>query len=53
VPVESGPTLSIGPSRMLSSTRAHVLDGDGGRAYDVSRDGNRFLMIKSMLATDD
>ena len=26
--------------------------GAGGRAYDVSRDGERFLMIKDGTATD-
>ena len=45
VSVQSGATFSAGKPEMLFEGR-YLGGGTGGRAYDVSADGQRFLMIK-------
>ena len=45
VPIDTGPTFSAGTPTRLFDTRYYT--GDTGRTYDVSSDGQRFLMIKA------
>jgi serine/threonine-protein kinase len=45
VPIDTGPTFSAGTPMRLFDTRYYT--GDTGRTYDVSADGQRFLMIKA------
>jgi hypothetical protein len=48
--VETEPTLSIGPPRLLFE--GNFEPGDfGGLNFDVSPDGERFLMVQSPEAT--
>ncbi len=47
-PIETGPTFTSRPPR-LAFPRSY-LTGETGRAYDVSADGQRFLMIKDAPA---
>ena len=50
VSVETEPTLSIGPPRLLFE--GNLEPGDfGGLNFDVSPDGERFLMVQSPEAT--
>jgi hypothetical protein len=45
VPIESGPGFQFGnPMRLFSGS---YFAGVSGRTYDVTPDGQRFLMIKS------
>jgi hypothetical protein len=44
VPVETDPTFTAGTPAMVFE--GDYLLGPGGRTYDVSPDGERFLMIK-------
>ena len=44
VPIESGPGFRVGnPTRLFAGA---YFAGVNGRTYDVSADGQRFLMIK-------
>ena len=45
VPVQMAPTFSAGTPAKLFDTR--YVTGQTGRSYDVSPDGQRFLMIKA------
>jgi serine/threonine-protein kinase len=45
VPIQTAPTFSAGTPTKLFDTRYYA--GDTGRTYDVSSDGQRFLMIKA------
>ena len=47
-PVQMAPTFSVGSPRKISDTR--TFSALGGRSYDVSLDGQRFLMIKDTTA---
>ena len=46
VPVQTAPTFSAGTATTLFKTRYVVPGVVVGRGYDVSPDGQRFLMIK-------
>ena len=48
VPVQTTPTFSAGPATTLFETR--YFSGAAARTYDVSPDGQRFLMIKQAAA---
>jgi hypothetical protein len=45
VPVQTAPTFSAGNPSKLFEGRWEI--GQNGRTYDVSKDGQRFLMIKN------
>ena len=45
VPIQTAPTVSVGTPTTLFDTR--YFTGGSGRSYDVSPDGQRFLMIKA------
>jgi serine/threonine-protein kinase len=45
VPVTLSPTFSVGAPRLLF-TGPYLDAGYGGRSYDVSRDGQRFLVVQ-------
>ncbi len=47
VPVQTTPTFSAGPATTLFATRYYTA---AARGYDVSPDGQRFLMIKDTAA---
>ena len=48
VPIEPGPGFTAGNPRVIvDGPFATILPGSQGRMYDVSRDGQRFLMIKA------
>jgi serine/threonine-protein kinase len=53
-PVQSTPAFRVGGPTTLFESRSLVLDGrlrgNTGRTYDVSRDGQRFLMLKDTAA---
>ena len=51
VPVEATPTMwnSLAPAKLLES-RYYTGGGNPNRSYDVSPDGQRFLMIKALSA---
>ena len=60
VPVKGGPTFQSGAPAKLLDTGAYYFPpaasgstGDPGRTYDVSRDGSRFLMIKTGTVGDE
>ena len=44
-PILTAPTLNVGASTSLFSTKPYFIAGQG-RAYDVSSDGRRFVFIK-------
>ena len=44
VPIQTAPTFHAGTPTKMFDTR--YVTGGNGRAYDVSPDGQRFLMIK-------
>jgi len=47
VPIQPGPGFTAGnPQVIVEGPYATILPGVNGRMYDVSRDGQRFLMIK-------
>lgn len=47
VGVERGPTWAAGaPAKLLNEGYSTVPGGNPGRTYDISPDGQRFLMIK-------
>ena len=50
VPVETSPTFSAGRPKKVFETKyfSAIGSGSSGRTYDVSRDGQRFLMIKEV-----
>jgi serine/threonine-protein kinase len=54
VPVQSAPTFATGNPRVLIDAPSIILDGrllaNTGRTYDVSRDGERFLLLKDDAA---
>jgi serine/threonine-protein kinase len=50
VPIQSGPTFAAGNPQVVFEGRYFT---GGGRSYDVSPDGRRFLMIKDASATSD
>ena len=50
VPIQTTPTFSASTPTTLFDTRYYA--GGSGRAYDVSPDGQRFLMIKNNGGTD-
>ena len=51
VPIQTTPTFSAGTATTLFETRyVSGVSGATGRAYDVSPDGQRFLMIKEAAA---
>ena len=50
VPIQTAPTFSAGTPTTLFDTRYYT--GPSGRPYDVSPDGQRFLMIKATTGTD-
>ena len=50
VPVQTTPTFSAGNPSKLFDGRWYI--GQSGRTYDVSGDGQRFLMIKDVAASD-
>lgn len=45
VPIQTAPTFSAGTPTKLFDTR--YFSGGSGRSYDVSPDGQRFLMVKA------
>ena len=45
VPIQTAPTFSAGIPTKVFDTR--YFNGGPGRSYDVSPDGQRFLMIKA------
>ena len=48
VPIQPGPGFIAGnPQVIVDGPFARILPGITGRMYDVSRDGQRFLMIKA------
>jgi hypothetical protein len=48
VGVEQGPTWAAGtPTKLLNEDYFSVPGGNAGRTYDISPDGQRFLMIKA------
>jgi hypothetical protein len=47
VPIQPGPTFTYGNPQMVFD--GPYLAPNVGRAYDVSADGQRFLMIKESL----
>ena len=49
VPVQSGTSFSAGTPQVLFEGK--YFSGNAGRTYDVSPDGQRFLMIKDAAAT--
>ena len=49
VPIQTTPTFSAGPATTLFETR-YFVGGVLARTYDVSPDGQRFLMIKQAAA---
>jgi hypothetical protein len=49
VPVRTSPTFNYGNSTTLFDTRTFTVNV---RSYDVSRDGQKFLMIKEPLNVD-
>ena len=56
VPVRLAPTFATGNPTVLINSSSIILDGrllgNTGRTYDVSRDGDRFLMLKDDAAVD-
>jgi eukaryotic-like serine/threonine-protein kinase len=50
VPIQPGPTFVAGNPQVVFERRYFTA---GGRSYDVSPDGQRFLMIKDASATSD
>jgi serine/threonine-protein kinase len=47
VPIEPGPGFRAGnPQVVVQGAFATIIPGLGGRMYDISRDGQRFLMFK-------
>ena len=50
VPLQPGPGFNHGNAAVVVD-RAYSLGGTGGRTYDVSADGTRFLMIKDAAAS--
>ena len=50
VPVQTGATFSAGKPLRILSTAYYAASGN--RGYDVSPDGQRFLMIKPNTRTD-
>ena len=48
VPIQPGPTFAYGTPQVVFERPYYV--GGGGRSYDVSPDGQRFLMIKDASA---
>ena len=58
VAVQTTPTFSAGNPTTQFETRSMLLDGRSigsmtGRTYDISRDGQRFLMIKERTTSSD
>ncbi len=51
VPIQTKPAFKAGTPTRLLETR--YFSAGQGRSYDVSPDGQRFLMIKQMQATDE
>ena len=50
VPIKTEPTLTLGnPSILFTGSYAFT----GGRNYDISPDGQRFLMLKEAGQTDE
>ena len=50
VAIQTTPTFNLGPPTKLFDGR--YFSGITGRTYDVSRDGQRFLMVKAPTAGD-
>jgi serine/threonine-protein kinase len=50
--VEPGPAWQNGPSKRIVGPGYFDFGGAGGRTFDVSPDGRRFLMIKEATAAD-
>ena len=51
VAIDTEPTLTAGNPEVVFE--GDYYDGWGGRRYDLSPDGQRFLMIKADATTDD
>ncbi len=51
VPVEPGPPMTFGASQLLFEGNYRV-GTQGGLNYDVSSDGQRFLMVRSTAESD-
>jgi serine/threonine-protein kinase len=56
VAVQTTPSLRVGNPTRLFEAQSRILDGrrlgNTGRTFDVSRDGQRFLMLKGAAAAD-
>ena len=53
VPIQPGPGFIAGnPQVMVDGPFATILTGIAGRMYDVSRDGQRFLMLKGVAGAE-
>ena len=53
VKVERGVSLTVGsPTKVLDGPYVWTLPAFGGRLYDVSADGERFLMLKDAASGD-
>src|SRR5262249_45913581 len=51
VPVETSPALRpLRPKKLFKTKYFNFASGMNGRTYDVTRDGQRFLMIKELSA---
>ena len=54
VPIQTGPGFIAGnPQVIVDGPFATTLPGMVGRMYDVSRDGQRFLMVKALEGDDE
>ncbi len=53
VPVETEPTFTHGPARVLFSARSHVVEEYVRPPYDVTTDGQRFLMLQPVAGAPE
>ena len=53
VPVETGPEFSFGTPEIVFKSDSYYADPLGVREYDVSLDGQRFLMLKPEVPLED
>ena len=52
VPIDPGPVLTVGPPEMLLANMG-ITAGFTERNYDVAPDGERFLIVRPLEASDD
>ena len=48
VSVLAGSTFTYGRQQELFDTRAYYIGGNGGRTFDITPDGKRLLMVKTV-----